>query len=159
MAERYEGLLTGDACFAGDLDVPGVLTMVLVRSTAANADVIDIDTHAAAGLPGVTGVFTASDLGLGTMHEIFSIPQQFAQPPLAGSRVRFVGERVVAVTAESLATALDAAELVDVALVPLPAVVDPRRALDAGAPLVFTEHGTNLVLEWDLDASEGGWDE
>ena len=152
-------LLTGDARFAADLAAPGALTLVFVRSTTAHADVVDIDTGGAAAVPGVVGVFTAADLALGPLYEIFSIPERFAQPPLAPSRVRFFGERLVAVVAESPAIALDAAERIHVELEPLAAVVDVRCALDPGAPLVFPEHGSNLVLEWEIATPDAGWDE
>jgi carbon-monoxide dehydrogenase large subunit len=152
-------LLTGDARFAADVAAPGALTLVFVRSTSAHADVVDIDIAGAAAVPGVVGVFTADDLALGPLYEIFSLPERLAQPPLAASRVRFFGERLVAVVAESPATALDAAELVHVELEPLPAVVDVRRSLDPGAPLVFPEHGSNLVLEWELAAPDDTWDD
>ncbi len=157
MTERYRGLLTGEACYAADVAAPGALTLVFVRSTNAHADVVDIDsTRAAAALPGVGGVFTATDLGVGPLYEIFSIPEQFAQPPLAGGRVRFFGERLVAVVAETAAVAQDAAALVDVRLAPLPPVADVRRAVEADAPLLFPDHGSNVVLEWDL--ATPGWD-
>jgi carbon-monoxide dehydrogenase large subunit len=152
-------LLTGDARFAADLGAPGALTLVFVRSTTAHADVVDVDSGAAAKAPGVVAVFTAADLGLAPLYEIFSIPDRFAQPPLAVSRVRFFGERLVAVVAESPARALDAAELVHVEVEPLPAVVDVRHSLDPDAPLVFPEHGSNLVLEWDVSTPGDRWDE
>jgi len=101
-------------------------------------------------------VFTADALGLGPLYEIFSIPEQFAQPALASTRVRFAGERIAAVVSDSLAAALDASALVNVRLAPLPAVADVRGALEPGAPLVFPDHGSNVVLEWDV-ASEA-WD-
>ena len=152
-------LLTGEALFAADLGPPGLVHLVFVRSATAHGDIVDLDIAAAGAVPGVAGVFTAADLGLAPMYEIFSIPEGFAQPPLAASRVRFFGERVVAVAAESLGAAVDATERVRVVIDPLPAVVDVRRSLEPTAPLLFPENGSNLVLEWQIETPDAAWDE
>src|SRR5947209_15521756 len=77
-------------------------------------------------MPGVAGVFTAVDLPIVPLWEIVSIDESFAQPALAVDEVRYVGERVVALVADTLARALDAAEQVVADYEPLPPVVDPH---------------------------------
>ncbi len=140
-AQRF---VTGAASFGADLGpdelrVDGAQRtwVVFVRSPMAHATVSAIDTSAAIAAPGVVGVFTAADVDVfpagGFAPGIGSI---FAQPLLAESRVRYVGEPVAAVVAESAPAAVDAAELVVVDLEPLPAVIDLDDAL-AGSTLLF----------------------
>ena len=78
------------------------------------------------------------------------LPPVFSRPPLATDRVRFVGDVVAAVVAETRAQAVDAAELVIVDYDPLPVVIDAEAALADGAPLLFPEHGSNLAIEFDF---------
>jgi carbon-monoxide dehydrogenase large subunit len=108
---RDEAGVRGEARFAGDLAQAGALSLVFVSSTVAHAR-IQVDASAARTLPGVVGVFTAADLDLEPIHEIAAIPERFAQPPLAGDTVGYVGEYVAAVVADTEAIAVDAAELV-----------------------------------------------
>ena len=117
---------------------------MFVRSPVAHTCITAIETAPAAAAPGVRGVFTAADLPMLPIWEIQLIPEVLAQPPLAVEVVRYVGERVVAVVAESLAAALDAAELVVVELDQLPVVRDVAAAVAPGAPVLFPEHGSNV---------------
>ena len=133
-------LLTGRARFLADLDEPGTLEAVFVRSPVAHGRLIGVGTAAAAGRPGVDSVWTAADLGLAGMGG----DPGLARPPLATDRVRFVGEAVAVVLAASAAEAFDAAEAVEVELDPLGVVLDPLVAAEDGVVL-FPDHGTNLV--------------
>jgi carbon-monoxide dehydrogenase large subunit len=151
---RTDRLLTGTARFAGDLDAPGLAHLVFVRAPLAHGRIAHIDTAEAVSLPGVLAVFTAADLDLEPIWEIHMIPELFAQPPLARDVVRYVGERVVAVVAESLASAVDAAAAVIVDYEPLAVVATPAAAVDAGATPLFPSHGTNVALEWSTPAGE-----
>ncbi len=153
----YDGLLTGAARFVADLAVADRLHLVFVRSPVAHARIVGVDTTGASVAPGVAGVFTAADLPMLPIWEIQLIPEVLAQPPLATGVVRYAGERVVAVVAESLAAALDAAELVVVDYEPLEVVTDVERAVASGAPLLFPAHGSNVALEWPRDAAIDGW--
>ena len=81
--------------------------------------------------------FTAADLGIGAVRPHPMLPPVFDRPPLAVDVVRFVGDPVAVVVADTRAHALDAAELVDVRLEPLPVTVDPVAALEADAPIAF----------------------
>jgi carbon-monoxide dehydrogenase large subunit len=150
---RYDALLRGDARFVADLDLADRLHLVFVRSPVAHARIAAVEKAAAAGAPGVRGVFTATELPTLPVWEIQLIPEVLAQPALAVDVVRYAGERVVAVVADSLGAALDAAELVVVDYEPLPAVTDPRAAGEPGAPLLVSGHGSNVALSWGADGS------
>ena len=138
-------LLVGGATFIDNLDLGGALRLVFVRSPFAHARIRSIDTTAAAGMPGVAGVFTAADLGLAPHHAFFPVNELAARPPLAEGKVRFAGDAVVAVVADNLAHAMDAAEMVEVDYDPLPAAVDPEAALEEDAPQQFEAIGSNLA--------------
>lgn len=139
-------LLTVGGRYVDDLAPPDALHVVFVRSLMAHAEITGIDVAAAAEMPGVVGVFTAGDLGLDARPP--SLPlfnQAMRRSWLADDRVRYVGEPLAAVVAESRAAAVDAAELVFAEYEPLEAVVDARRAA-ADELLLFPEAGTNVVF-------------
>ncbi len=143
-----------------DLPAEGGLHVQFVRSPAAHARIRSIDAEAARAMPGVVGVFTAADLDLPTLDEAPPVPPgpdraHLRRPCLAGDRVRFVGEAVAVVVAGTVAEAVDAAELVEVDLDELAAVVDPLAALEPGAPLLFPEHHTNVVIDLAPTPAEG----
>ncbi|MGI9607137.1 MAG: xanthine dehydrogenase family protein molybdopterin-binding subunit [Acidimicrobiales bacterium] len=128
------GLLRGDARFIADLDDPvlaGAAHVVFVRSPFAHATLTSVDVSEARRAPGVVGVIAASDHQVFPRHSVF--PQYFdatyAMPILAEGKVRYAGEPVAAVIAETHEQAVDAAELVEVDYDPLPAVIDPNDAL------------------------------
>src|SRR5829696_7727113 len=148
-------LLRGDASYIDNLDWPGKAHLVFVRSTVAHGTIRAVEVEEARARPGVLGVFTAPDLGLPSHQVFIAVADVFARPPLARDRVRFVGEAVAAVVAETRTQAVDAAEAVVVDIDALPVVVDPERAFDAGAPILFPDHGSNLsftnVDPWNED--------
>ncbi len=143
-------VLTGKALYFDDLEVPGQLHVVFVRSTMAHARIESIETADAASMPGVVAVYTAADLELAPLQGFVMLPPVFSRPPLAKDTVRFVGDIVAAVVAESRAQAVDAAENVVVDYDPLPVVLDPEAALADGAPLLFPENGSNLAIAFDF---------
>jgi carbon-monoxide dehydrogenase large subunit len=153
MSQRFDELLTGEGRYSADIRVPGTAQLVFVRSTVAHARIAGIDTSTALVMPGVVAVLTAADLPLVPIYEIALIPELFAQPALATGVVRYVGERVAAVVAESLAEATDAAEAVIVDYEPLPVVVDPAEAAERSSAPLFPDHGSNVALEWHLDTA------
>jgi len=118
------------------------------------ARIISIDVTAATRVDGVAAVFTAADLPMLPVWEIALIPEEFGQPPLAADVVRYVGERVVAVIARSVAVAMDAAELVVVDYEPRPPVTDVVAAARPGAPVLFPPRADNACLTWESDAHE-----
>ena len=124
-------LLDGSADFTADLPPTGRSAPTFVTSPVAHARIEHLDTIPPRSQPGVVAVFTATDLPTVPIHEIALIPEAFAQPALADGEVRFVGEYVVAIVAETRAAAVDAAELVDVEYsTRLPSVIDPRESHD-----------------------------
>jgi carbon-monoxide dehydrogenase large subunit len=138
-------LLVGRATFVDDLPLDGVLHLHFVRSTYAHARIVSIDTIDARSMPGVVAVFTAPDLALEPYEGLMQLNAQCARPPLAEDKVRFVGDCVAVVVAESQAAATDAGDAVVVEYDAIPAVVDPEAALAPDAPLQFEEMGTNLA--------------
>jgi carbon-monoxide dehydrogenase large subunit len=128
-------LVTGAAHYSDDLVFPGTLHAVFVRAPLAHGRIVGVDRSLAAGLPGVAGVFGAADLDLPPMPA-GDAPAAMARPVLAADVVRFQGEAVAVVVAETRAQALDAAEAVEVDYEPLPVVTDPEAALAADAPAV-----------------------
>ena len=148
-------LLTGAARFLDDLPAEGGLHAVFVRSFVAHARLLGIATEEARGMPGVVCVLTGADLGLPPMHEVEDVPETFARPILCDGIMRFVGEPVAVVVADSRAHAVDAAESVLVEYDPLPAVVDPVRALEPDAPVLFPEHGSNAAVEYTVATDPG----
>lgn len=157
-AARYAGarvnrvedarLLTGRGTYVDDISLPGMLHACFVRSPLARAAIRGIDTSGALGVPGVRAVFTAADLNLGVKEQwhtsVGPESPETPRPPLAEGEVRFVGDPVALVLAESRYVAEDAAELVDIDYEPLPAVVDYTTAEQADT-LVHAAHGSNLI--------------
>ena len=148
-------LLTGKGQFIDDKPEDGALWLTILRSPHAHAKILSIDSSAAAGMPGVTAVFTGADLvrdDIGTIPTllIFKRPDgaPMTVPPrrlLAHEMVRFVGEAVAAVVATSRLSAQNAAEAIAVEYEVLPAVVDPIEATKPGAPLVWPDAPDNIV--------------
>jgi len=148
-----ERLITGRGRFIDDVVLPGLLHLVLVRSTHARARIVAIDTAAARALPGVSA-FAAGDLPelaeplpaarADRTNPYVSLDTPRPQRPLATGEVRYVGEPVVAVVAADPYRAADAAEVVRIAYDALPAVVDAEAAMTAESPLVH-EGASNVV--------------
>jgi carbon-monoxide dehydrogenase large subunit len=148
-------LMEGRGVYTGDLAMEGMLHAAFVRSPLAHGIVTAVDS-AATALPGVVALYQGDDLGLRPQLP-WRVDPVFARPPLA-VRVRYVGDPVAVVVAESERAAVDGAGQVWVEVDPLPVVVDPERALVAGAPVLFPEHGSNLALaesEGDPDPLAG----
>jgi carbon-monoxide dehydrogenase large subunit len=144
-------LLMGRAHFIGDLRLPGLLAVKFLRSPHAHARIVAIDTRAAQAVPGVEAVITARDLASSArpIRAVMSGAgyKESGWPPLAGDKVRFVGEPVVAVVASDQYRAEDALEAIEVTYEPLPAVVDAEAAMKPGAPVLHAEMGDNLIFQ------------
>jgi carbon-monoxide dehydrogenase large subunit len=138
--------LTGAGRYVDNLELEGALHVVFVRSPFPSARIDGIDTSMVEGAQ----VLTAADVDLKPLAPHFpGIEARMARPPVAAEVVRFAGEIVAIVLADSQAEALDAAELVLVDYDPLPAVVDPAAAL-AGEPYLFPELGTNVCAHIEV---------
>src|SRR5215469_1845698 len=141
--------LTGGGTYTDDINRPGQLHAYILRSPHAHAQIRGIDTTAAQRASGVVAVYTGKDMavdGIGGLPCGWQIHSKdgspMAEPPhpvLAVDRVRYVGDPVAVVVAESLAQARDAAELVNVSYAEEPAAIDPVAALQPGAPQVNSE--------------------
>jgi 2-furoyl-CoA dehydrogenase large subunit len=139
-------LVTGSGRFVDDVPVKRrTLHAHVVRSVHAHAVIRKIDAGAAREREGVHAVITGEDIKTLSDPFLVALKQPIPQWSLALGRVRYVGEPVALVVAESRYLAEDAAELVEIDYEPLPAAIDPRRAVAADAPLVHPEAGTNEV--------------
>jgi carbon-monoxide dehydrogenase large subunit len=153
------GILTGVTEYYDDLKIDGLLHIAFVRSTVAHANLGEIDTSEAHGMPGVAGVYTAADFELPDVHGFIMLPPTMNRPPLAKDKVRFVGDVVAMVVAETKAQAVDAAETVIVDYDPLPVIASMEAATAAGAPVVHEAHGSNVANAMGTGPVEGVLDD
>ncbi|MDQ1425549.1 MAG: aerobic carbon-monoxide dehydrogenase large subunit, partial [Acidimicrobiaceae bacterium] len=152
-------LLRGTGKYSDDLDIPGVAHVVFVRSSIAHGRITSLDVSGAVGMPGVVAVYSGDDLGLASFQGFAMMPAVINRPVFASDVVRFVGDIVAAVVAETDEQAVDAAEAVIVDYEPLPVINTPSEGLAPDAPIIFPEHGSNICfatnLGEDVDALEG----
>jgi len=162
---------TGQGKYTGDVNLQNQLYAVFVRSPHAHAEIRSVDMSAARKMPGVVAIHTGEELAAGgiknlicgwMIHSHDGSPMRMgAYPPLAIGKVRFVGQPVIAVVAESLGQAEDAAAEVNIDYATLPAVTGPAEALKPGAPVIHAfdpdntawEHSKpppNLIFDWSL---------
>ena len=139
-------LLRGLGTYVGDLPLVGLLHASFARSPVAHGLVRAIHVDDAVAMPGVIAVWTAAELDVAPHHGFVAVHPDFARPPLATDRVRFVGDPIAVVFGETAAQAEDAAEAIRAEIDPLPAYVDPEDALGVGAELIFPAHGSNEAL-------------
>ena len=147
-------LLTGRGNYVGDVNLHGQVYGHVLRSPHAHAKIISIDTKNAGAAAGVISILTGADIkaaGLGTTHvtqshkradgsPLYSIPH----PGLVSDRVRYVGDYVAFVVAETVEQAKDAAELINVEYEPLPSITDTNTALNDNTPLVWDDCENNI---------------
>ena len=158
-------LLTGNGHYTDDLILARQCHACFLRSPHAHARIVSLDAAAAREMPGVLAIFTSVDLtkaGVGPMPcmapvanrdgKLMSVPPR---PALAVETVRFVGEPVALVVADTLAAAKDAAEAIDVEYAALPAVVDPAATLREDAPRLWNQPGGNLAFDWAIGDEAG----
>jgi carbon-monoxide dehydrogenase large subunit len=147
-------LLSGRGQFVDDLHLPHTAHLMLLRSPHSHARIKRLDITRAESLHGVIEILTGADVReeLGTVPFMARLPNLRvpAHYLLAVDRVRFVGEPVAAVVAESPYIARDALDLIEVDYEPLPAVVDPEKALEKGAPLVHEDMDGNLAGTYSI---------
>ena len=152
--------ITGKGRYTDDLSRPGQAYAYFLRSPYAHARIRGIDTAAASAMPGVVAILTGQDLaqdGLGGLicgwmiHSKDGSPMKAgAHPALAVEKVRYVGDHVAVVIAETLNAAKDAAAAIEVDYEALPATVEPAQAQSEAAPLVHDIAPRNTVFEWEL---------
>jgi len=162
VAERYTGasikrsedprILTGNGRYVDDIKLPGMLHAAFVRSPMAHARVLSVDVSAARALPGVVAAFTGADLEAMTVpgpDVLMALLGGGGPTPeftlLATDKVRFAGDPVAVVIAESRYVAEDGCELVEVEYDELPPVTNAAFALDPGSPPLFANLGDNIT--------------
>ena len=138
-------LLRGLATYVDNLKIDDMLSLAFVRSPSAHAEIRSIDISEAERMPGVVAVYTAENLELPDFVGFFQVHPGVHRQPLASGRVRFVGDPVAVVVAESKSQAVDAAELVAVEYETLAAAIDMEAALAPGAPQQYEEVPGNLL--------------
>jgi carbon-monoxide dehydrogenase large subunit len=153
-------LITGAGRYASDWNAPGQLYGHFVRADRAHAEIVSVDTKSALASPGVKRVFTGEDaVAAGYVKAPHTMQfvgkngmkaRAHQRPVLAHGKVRFVGEAVALVVADSAAAAQDAADLVEVEYRDLQSVTDPEGALAAGAPQLSDEVPGNLAWESEI---------
>ena len=147
-------LITGKGNYTGDISLTRMAHVAFLRSPHAHAGIRAIDVSQAAALPGVDSVVTGADLrdSLNSMPVGWLLPElkQPYHPAAAIDTVRFVGEIVAAVIAESPEVAADAAAMVDVQYEPLGVVVNPEEASRGGAPQLHPDAPNNIAWEWEV---------
>src|ERR1700676_604689 len=152
--ERLEDLrfLRGRGKYVDDLAPPGLLHAAILRSSVAHGRIRSVDATRALSIAGVHSVITTAELGSPVPHvpmRLQPLPQfePFAQPVIAHAKVRYVGEALAVVLAQSPALAEDALEAIDVDIEALPAVPD-RRASAQDQSLLFEDTGSNLAIKF-----------
>jgi carbon-monoxide dehydrogenase large subunit len=156
--------IRGAGTYVDDISLPGMLHMAILRSPVAHARIVSIDSSAATALPGVVAVITGNDLAA---HNLAWMPTLSGdtQAVLATDKVRFQGQEVAAVIAETPYAARDGLELIDVEYDELPVLVNPFKALEDGAPLIRDDkdgQDSNRCYSWetgDKAATDRAFDE
>src|SRR5581483_11068055 len=149
-------LVRGQGRYTDDIHLPGQLYAVMVRSSVPHGVIRAVDTEHAKTMPGVRAVLTGVDLkGYGGLKCTLPIKNRdgspiryVPRPALATDKVRFVGDPVACVVADTLAQAKDAAEAVVLDIDPLPAVTSARDAAQPGAPVLYDEVPDNVALDF-----------
>ena len=155
-------LLRGQGRYTDDIAVEGQVWGVMVRSPYAHGVIRGIGTEAARAMPGVLGVFTAADMAeYGPMRSVLPLKNKDGSPliniergPLAADKVRYVGDPVAFVVAETKAQAKDAAEMVEMDIDPLDAVTEASAAAAPGAPQLYDHVPGNVVLDFRYGDAE-----
>src|SRR5450756_3086208 len=155
-------LVRGEGRYTDDVSRPGQAYAVMVRSSIAHGVIRAIDTAAAKAMPGVLAAYTAADLtGYGGLKCNLPLknrdgsPIRYTpRPALAGDKVRFVGDPVACVIAETIAQAKDATEAVVLDIEELTPVLGPAQAVKPGAPLLYDQVPNNIALDYHFGDAE-----
>ena len=155
-------LLRGEGRYTDDLQLPNQAHCVMLRSRHGHGVIRSINTEAARSMPGVLAVYTGADLaGYGPMKS--SLPfksrdgsemRRTGRPALTTDKVRFVGDPIACVIAETLNQGRDAAEAIEIEIDPLPAVTDPPAAVASGAPQLYDDVPGNMALDFHYGDAE-----
>lgn len=149
--------ITGAGRYTNDIDIPGQLHAAFVRSDHAHGKLLNIDIAQAAAMPGVVAIYTGEDLkraGVGFIHRLplkgFELGKTLdtPRPGLAQDRVRYVGEPIALVVAQTAYQASDAAAQISVEIEPLPCVTEVEQAMAEGAPAIWPDAPNNVAIDW-----------
>src|SRR5581483_11675111 len=165
MTQRYVGqamkrkedprLISGTSTYVDDVVLPGMLHMAIARSIHAHARIKHVDVSKAQKLPGVVAVVTGEEVAAhcGPIPCAASVPnmKNAQRQLLAVGKVRFVGEPVAAVVAENKYIARDAVDLIEIDYEPLPAVVNPEKAMDPKSPRLYDEFSDNIGYQFGFE--------
>jgi len=156
-------LIQGQGTYTDDVTLPGQVYAIMVRSRYAHGKIKKLDVSAARKMPGVLAVYTAEEInagGYGPLKTVMplknrdgsmmKVPVRFA---LASEKVRFVGDPIACVIAETINQGKDAAEAVELDVEPLPVVTEPREAVKPGAPQIYDEAPGNVAADWTFGDS------
>ncbi len=149
-------LLRGMGRYTDDVSLPGQAYMVMVRSSFAHGTIRSVGMEAARKMPGVLAVYSSAEMkGYGTLKCIVALPNRDGTPlrkprreALAVGKVRYVGDPVACVVAETVAQAKDAAEAVTVDIEPLPIVTSAEAGVRDGAPQIYDDVPGNVALDF-----------
>ncbi len=152
-------LLAGAGRFVDDITLPGQAQAALLRSPVAHGRITRLETGAARALPGVLAVWTHAEIAgrltpLGSDLPLEPAPAPVTMPHLASERLRFVGQPVAFVVAESHAVALDAVAAIELEIEELAPVTDPEAAIAEGAPLLHDAAPGNVAYRWECGDAE-----
>jgi carbon-monoxide dehydrogenase large subunit len=157
--------ITGKGRYVDDVNRPGQAYAYFLRSPHAHATIDRIDTSAALKSPGVVAIFTGDDIAADKVgglicgwmiHSKDGSPMKAgAHPALAQGKVRYVGDHVAVVIADTYAQAKDAAEKIEVQYTELPAIVDTAKAASAGQPQVHDVAPNNTIFNWHVGEKTG----
>jgi aerobic carbon-monoxide dehydrogenase large subunit len=154
--------ITGNGNYLDDIKLASMAHMAILRSPYAHANIRSVDTSRAAAMPGIIAVFTGADIPYNPLPMAWpaggsaGIQNNVSTPRvLATDSVKWTGEGVAAVVAETPEQAYDALEAIDVDWEPLPAVVDAEKAIQAGAPQLHENAPNNVVFEWSVGDKAG----
>jgi aerobic carbon-monoxide dehydrogenase large subunit len=163
LRKEDDTLVRGKGRYTDDLNLPGQAHAVIVRSTHPHGVLKKVDTTGARAMPGVLGIWTGEDMvaaGYGNFVSRMPLKNrdgtpllQSNKPILAVGKVRFVGDPIAVVVAETLAQAKDAAEAVDLDIESLPAVTRASEAIKPGAPQLYESVPNNMVLDYHFGDS------
>jgi carbon-monoxide dehydrogenase large subunit len=151
-------LLTGAGNYVADIKRHGMVHIAFRRSDHAHALIKNIDTSAARAVPGVVAIYTGADIArLANPYQATSRMKNYQAtyiPPIATEKVRYVGEAVVAVVAESRYVAEDALAHIVIDYEPLAVLVDPEESLKPGAPKLHDDLASNILAEREFSRGE-----
>src|SRR5580698_430802 len=146
-------LLCGKGSFVDDIHRDGMLHLAILRSSIAHGHILRIDFAAAKAVPGVVAIFGPDDFSALPPIQLRLAPipgvERFLQRPIASKKVRFVGEPIAVVVAETQGIAEDALGLIELDIASLPVVTDWNSA-SGGTTLLFEEHGTNIAARYSV---------